>query len=168
MKVITYGMKLNTDRIRILVKESEAEYEGDKLTGASQINQLMCDIYDLHSLTEEHTYMLAINKSFELLGVFEISHGSVNESHLKPREVFSRALLVGAAGVYLVRYCPGNIAEFSENEYEGVKHLYGIGSFISKNLGFMDHITIGGEDKSYYSMHEAGYIEYDIRRKEAE
>ena len=47
----------------------------------------------IHEEPEEYMYMICMNTKNKIIGVFEISHGSVNSSIVSPREVFQKALL---------------------------------------------------------------------------
>ena len=159
MKVIEYGLRYNEDRVCMLIKEKETEYDGvpEVLGGASDVRKLMCDLYDVQNRPEEHSYMLSINTSKKLTGVFEISHGTTDESFLYPKEIYTRALLAGAAGIYIIHSHPEEPPNPTPSDIQITNLLISMGNQLRVML--MDHIIIG-QGGSYYSMYESGDIEY--------
>lgn len=60
----------------------------------------------IHEEPEEYMYMICMNTKNKIIGVFEISHGSVNSSIVNPREVFQKALLANAVSIILMHNHP--------------------------------------------------------------
>lgn len=63
-------------------------------------------MFSASSLAEEYLWMLALNSKNKCIGVFEISHGTVDMSVCSPREILIRALLAGAKSIILVHNHP--------------------------------------------------------------
>ena len=100
MRITTYSMRLNEDRINHLVKESATNYgETPAISGPKDIADMVNRIFDLANRPEEHVYMIALSTNNAVKGVFEISHGGLAAAPVHPREIFSRAVLVGAASI---------------------------------------------------------------------
>lgn len=88
------------------------------------------------------------------IGVFELSHGTVNMSSITSREIFVRLCLVGAVNFVLVHNHPsGDITPSKEDELVTDK-VHAVGLMIGINM--LDHIIIG--DGCYYSFNENGKI----------
>ena len=98
MKVIKYRVLLDEENKNILVKESAQLYASEKgqMNTPAQIVHLCNDVLQANRLAEEHLWLLAFNTKNKLLGLFEISHGTVNGSLITPREIFVRLFLCGA------------------------------------------------------------------------
>ena len=47
-------------------------------------------------------YLICFDTKSHPLGLFEISHGTVNSAVLSPREIYMKALLCGAANIVMV------------------------------------------------------------------
>ena len=62
---------------------------------------MMRKLLNMGQMAEEHCYMIAMNSSCKVLGIFLISKGTVNVSLISPREVYIRALLSGAVQIVL-------------------------------------------------------------------
>ena len=151
MQVIKSNVIQTKQHENILVKEYETDYASlSNLRQPKEIVQLLNDVFSLNVMAEEYVYLLAMTTSGELISLFEVSHGTVNMSLVRGREVMIRALLCGAASIILVHNHPsGDIrpskADIEQTiEIKEVCHLIGI--------DFLDHIIIGGGD--YYSFKE--------------
>ena len=107
----------------------------------------------IHVEPEEYMYMICMNVKNKILGVFEISHGTVNVSLVSPREVFQKALLANAVSIILMHNHPSGDCTASREDIEVTKRLVEAGKIIG--IDVLDHIIIG--DK-YSSMKEKGYV----------
>lgn len=107
----------------------------------------------IHEEPEEYMYMICMNVKNKILGVFEISHGTVNVSLVSPREVFQKALLANAVSIILMHNHPSGDCTASREDIEVTKRLVEAGKIIG--IEVLDHIIIG--DK-YSSMKEKGYV----------
>ena len=105
----------------------------------------------MDELAEEHCYMIALNSSCKILGMFLLSKGTVSESLLSPREVFLRAALIGAVQIILCHNHPSGNPVPSECDMELTKRLKDCGELL--NICLADHIIIG--HNSYLSFREA-------------
>ena len=83
------------------------------------------------------------------LGVFEISHGTINQSICNPRDIFIKALLCGAAGIILAHNHPSGDVAPSKNDMEIYKRVKEAGQLLG--IGLLDNIIIGN---GYYSFTE--------------
>lgn len=86
----------------------------------------------------------------DLLGVFEMSHGSMNTSLVSAEAIYRRALLCGANIVILVHNHPSGYAIPSADD---MRKVLQVGRILEMEP--VDHAILGGD---YYSYHEAGKL----------
>ena len=114
---------------------------------------MMVDLYQLDIQAEEYVYMIAFDTKQKPLGVFEISHGTVNASVLNPREVYLKALLVGAVNIVLLHNHPSGDTSPSRADIQSTKRIKEAGEMLGIKL--IDHIIIGDD---YLSFAEESYL----------
>lgn len=107
----------------------------------------------IHEEPEEYMYMICMNVKNKVIGVFEISHGTVNASLVSPREVFQKALLANAVSVIFLHNHPSGDCTPSREDIEITSRLIEAGKIL--NVEVLDHIIVG--DK-YVSLKEKGYL----------
>lgn len=102
----------------------------------------------LDKKAEEYAFMLAYDTKKVLIGVFEISHGTINTALLSNREIFMRALIIGAANIIIIHNHPsGNILP-SEQDRDVCKKIMNAAKLLEIPLD--DFIIIGNGE--YYSF----------------
>lgn len=107
----------------------------------------------IHEESEEYMYMICMNTKNRIIGVFEISHGTVNASLVTPREVFQKALLANAVNIILLHNHPSGDSTPSNSDVDITKRLVEAGKIVG--IDVLDHIIVG--DK-YSSLKEKGYL----------
>lgn len=107
----------------------------------------------IHEEPEEYMYMICMNTKNKIIGVFEISHGSVNSSIVNPREVFQKALLANAVSIIVMHNHPSGDPTPSREDIEVTKRLVEAGKIVGVEV--LDHIIIGDR---YNSLKEKGYV----------
>ena len=107
----------------------------------------------IHEDPEEYMYMICMNTKNRIIGIFEISHGSVNVSIVTPREVFQKALLANAVSIILMHNHPSGDCTPSREDVEVTKKLVEAGKLIG--ISVLDHIIVGD---NYSSLKDKGYI----------
>ena len=107
----------------------------------------------IHEEPEEYMYMICMNTKNKIIGVFEISHGSVNSSIVNPREVFQKALLANAVSIILMHNHPSGDPTPSREDIEVTKRLVEAGKIVGVQV--LDHIVVGDR---YVSLKEKGYL----------
>lgn len=149
MRITKYRTELDADRHNVLVKESAVNYACDKLDTPSAIVDMLNSVFGLNHMAEEYAYMIAFSSAFKVLGVFEISHGSVNASFSSPREIFIRLLLSGAVNFVVCHNHPSGDCTPSKEDAMITEKLKRCADLMG--VQFIDHIIIGD---SYYSFEE--------------
>lgn len=107
----------------------------------------------IHEDTEEYLYLICMNTKNKVVGVFELSHGSVNSSLFSVREVYQKALLANAVSIILMHNHPSGDPSPSRQDVEVTKRAAEAGNLIGIEL--LDHIIIGDQ---YCSLKEKGYV----------
>lgn len=154
MRINFYDTRITDDGSTALIKEKGVNYEAGTMNNPEEIALLMKNLLHMDQLAEEHCYMLALNKSCRISGMFFLSKGTVDSSLLSPRELFIRALLIGAVQIIICHNHPsGNITP-SESDMKLTERVKSSGDLLNINLA--DHIIIGGS--SYFSFKQAGML----------
>lgn len=151
MRINFYEAMLSEDGRASLVKEKGVNYEAGKLNNPEDIVLMMRRLLHMEQMAEEYCYMIAMNSSCKVLGIFLISKGTANVSLVTPREVYIRALLSGAVQIVLCHNHPSGNVVPSEQDIVITRKVKEAGELININLA--DHIIIGSD--SYLSFKEA-------------
>ncbi|MCM1219837.1 MAG: JAB domain-containing protein [Lachnospiraceae bacterium] len=151
MRINFYDARITDDDRTILVKEKGVNYcEDTNLNCPQKIANMMQDLLHMGTLAEEHCYMIALNTSCKMLGMFFLSKGTVDTSLLSPREIFMRALLIGAAQITICHNHPSGSPLPSETDIKLTQKFKEAGELLYIPLA--DHIIIGRN--SYVSFRE--------------
>lgn len=153
MRINFYDTRVENCRT-VLIKEKAVNYKADDICKPSLVTKMLNTVVSLNVTGEEHCYMLALNNKGKLIGLFFISKGTVNMTCLNTREVFMRALLIGASLIILCHNHPSGDPEPSRQDMEITKKFKEVGEFLGIPLA--DHIIIGRSD--YYSFMEKGLL----------
>lgn len=151
MRINFYEAVLSEDDRTMLVKERAVNYEIGKLNNPEDIVLMMRRLLHMEKMAEEYCYMIAMNSSCKVLGIFLISKGTANVSLITPREVYIRALLSGAVQIVLCHNHPSGNVLPSDTDIKITQKIKEAGELININLA--DHIIIGSD--SYLSFKEA-------------
>ena len=154
MRITTYSMKLNEDRINTLVKDKSINYAMSGIRCPGDVACVMKEVFDLGNQVEEYVYILTLDGGNKVKAVMEISHGTMTSAPVSPREVFSRALLIGTASIIVVHNHPSGELTPSQDDTKETERLVCVGDLIG--IRIVDHIIIGGDN--YYSFLEAGIM----------
>lgn len=154
MRITEYSTKVNQETgLCELFKEKSLNFETEykRFCNAESIFQLMTEVFHMHERAEEYVYMLSFNSKNKLIGVFEVSHGTINTSIMPTREILIRALYSNAANFVIVHNHPSGDTSPSAEDIRVTKKLNEAAQLIGVN--FMDHIIVGG---NYTSLKEHG------------
>lgn len=159
MRINFYDTRIGEDYKTVLVKEKAVNYacEKNKPLSPALIAKLMISVTSLNVMAEEHCYMLALNGTEHLLGVFLISRGTVNQTVTSPREIFLRALMVGASFIILCHNHPSGNPIPSKTDILVTQKISEAADLLG--IPVADHIIIG--EDSYFSFMEKGLMEQE-------
>lgn len=154
MRINFYDARITDEGRTILLKEKGINYNDAAMNCPENIALMMQSLLHMDELAEEHCYMIALNSSCKVLGVFFVSKGTVNASLVSSREVFLRAMLIGAVQIILCHNHPsGNITP-SDSDIKLTKQMKEAGELL--NILLVDHIIIGKDN--YLSLKRAGLL----------
>ena len=117
--------------------------------------EIIKDKFRIASLTEEIFGIVCLNTKKQIVGIFEVSHGTLDSSLVHPREVFKRAMLVNSACIILFHNHPSGNTEPSIEDKNMTKRICEVGKI--HGIKVIDHIIVG-YDNNYLSFRESGYI----------
>ena len=80
-----YKTYYNVSGLPELVKETEYNYEITPMSSSDKIIDFMNAHMCADRETEEYVYVLGLDTKLNPIGVFEISHGTLNTSLISPR-----------------------------------------------------------------------------------
>lgn len=102
----------------------------------------------------EHFRVLLLDTKNQLVGMEDISVGSLSQSLVHPRELFKAAIRRSAAGVVVVHNHPSGDATPSVADIELTRRLARAGDVLGIDL--LDHVIVG--DGRWTSLKELNYI----------
>lgn len=105
-------------------------------------------------LDREHFTTVLLNTKSIVLGIEEVSIGTLNSSMVHPREVYKNAIKKNANAIILGHNHPSGDCTPSEEDIAITKRLCEAGIIIG--IRVLDHIIIG--DHKYYSFKENGLL----------
>jgi proteasome lid subunit RPN8/RPN11 len=139
-------MQLDGERLPLLVRE-KSFYRIDRRVRYDRpvlFRDLAKDI-GLHRMAEEYVYCICVDTKMRVIGLFEVTHGTVNVSFASPREIFQKALMLGAVHIILMHNHPSGDPTPSGLDIEVTNRVKNAGDIIGISL--LDHVIIG--DDSY-------------------
>lgn len=158
MRINFYDTRIGEDYKTVLVKEKAVNYACEsKSLSPSLIARIMIKSTSLNVMGEEHCYMLALNGTEHLIGVFLISKGTVSQTLTNPREIFLRALMVGASFIILCHNHPSGNPIPSKTDILVTQKISEAADLLG--IPVADHIIIG--EDSYFSFMEKGLMEQE-------
>lgn len=139
-----------------LVKESAVNYGGQdfNINSPYQMYKAMCDIYHIDRQAEEVLLVICVDIKNRIIGIHEVSRGTIDSSLVNQREVYKRVLLNNAAKIFIVHNHPSGKAVPSNSDHLITNKLIKAGDLLDINV--LDHIIIG--DGEYYSFKENGKL----------
>ena len=161
MLVNKYALRKAKNGQPMLVAESTHNHGTENCITNPEIAAGFLDsVFKMSDALEEYVYLVTVNTKNKPTGVFEISHGTVNTSVVDPKSIFTRALLLNAAGIFLAHNHPSGDVMPSREDVEVTNRIKNAAELLGIKL--MDHIIIGkselGNTMAYYSFVEAGQI----------
>jgi len=132
-----------------LVQEHSGRYDLEKkITSPEQAADICKQLYDMDALSYEKMVMITLNTPLQVVGCFEISRGTVDETAIYPREIATRALLTNAKAVIIAHNHPSGSLQPSEADLQTTKKIRDVLTMLGINL--IDHIIL--TQNNYYSF----------------
>lgn len=109
---------------------------------------------EMRDCLREHFRVVLLDVKNKVLGIEEISIGSLNASLVHPREVFRPAVLRASAGIILLHNHPSGDPTPSREDLEVTRRLCEVGKLVG--IEVLDHVVIG--DGRFFSFREKGLL----------
>ena len=104
--------------------------------------------------SQEHVIVVYLSGSHAPIGYSVVFSGTANSCTLHPREVYQRAVLLGACKIILAHNHPSGSCEPSKEDLLVTKQLREAGKTLA--IPLLDHVIFS--DTECHSMQEAGEI----------
>ncbi len=149
--IATYRVEKDVLEHPFLVEENSFEYGIDRIDSPEKAVDLANEVFRMRFLAEEMVCLMALDAKGSVLGMFKVSQGTINGSICNPREIFLRALVVGACAIIVIHNHPSGDSSPSDQDVMVFERL----SEASKMMGIALHdFMIIGND--YCSFREKG------------
>ena len=119
-----------------------------------EIDSLIRKDQELFKLSYEEAFeeFFKEEKAYKYIGEDEISKGTVNQTIAMPREVFRKAIDLGASSIILAHNHPSGDVRPSMDDINLTRRMADAGKILGINV--LDHFVVG--HNSYYSFKENG------------
>jgi len=139
----TWSKQLHYDlpklKLYLVNERSGAKKPWPAITSAEDAARLL---KPLTYASEEYFVSLHLNTKFEVIGLHEVSHGTLSASLVHPREVFKAALVANSYALIVCHNHPsGARLKASPEDLETTKQLVKAGKVLGVNV--LDHIILG-------------------------
>lgn len=133
-------LEYNIPRLKLaLVSEQKTERPWPKIKSALDAAKLL---KPLQSAPEEHFVSLHLNAKFEVIGLHEVSHGTLSASLVHPREVFKAALVANSYAILVCHNHPsGSALAPSKEDFDTTRQLIEAGNCLGVTV--LDHVILG-------------------------
>lgn len=154
MKVKKYELRLDARR-KPIIAETGTEY---RIDGRKTYNnpglfaEFFGDTIGIRQAANEHVYIACLDTKLHMIGCFEASHGSVNETIFPVREIFQKALLIGAVHIVICHNHPTGDTTPSAEDVKATERIREAGQLIA--IPVLDHVIVGAGNRAYYSFAE--------------
>jgi len=147
-----------------LVNEARVQKPWPSITSAQDAAKLL---RPLTHATEEHFVSLHLNSKFEVMGLHEVSHGTLSASLVHPREVFKAALVANSYAIIVCHNHPsGARLKASPEDLETTRQLVKAGKILGVSV--LDHIILGLDSRPPLDSLEFADDLYSIRQEHPE
>lgn len=113
---------LDEYRLPYMEKQQICE-ESVSIKNTEKLYEILNQYFKLGKRSEEYVYMAALDSRLNVIGFFEISHGTVNGSYFNNREIFMKALIAGAASIVLAHNHPSGDTSPSSEDLDCIEKI---------------------------------------------
>ena len=137
---------------------ARSEAEARAIETADDVARLLGE--EMRLLDYESVRVICLNTKHMVLGVEEVTRGTLNESLFHPREAFRPALARQAHAVILVHNHPSGNPQPSDADLLVTRRMKDAGLLLQVEL--LDHVILGapraGNEKNYFSFKNEGLL----------
>lgn len=145
-RFIKQKLRYRIPQIRLCLVE-----EGPKLRSLYPIRTPLdaAAFFDPLKLAAEELFVsLHLNARHEVIGIHEVSHGTVSSSLVHPREVFKAALLANSHAIIVCHNHPsGSKLEASLDDLQTTQQLLKAAEVVG--VGLLDHLIVSQTDEVF-------------------
>lgn len=154
MTVKAYRAMLAENRTPYMVETGESFQFDGRITYNSpgKIASFIMDQIGIGRAAEEYMYIICFDSKLRITGLFQASHGGISGTAAPVREIFQKALLLGAVNIAITHNHPSGDPTPSQEDIETTKRIKSAGEIIGINA--LDHVIVGVG--RYYSFQENG------------
>lgn len=111
---------------------------------------------------QEHFVAICVDARSRVIGISEVSRGTISASLVHPRETFRTGILLNAAGLIVSHNHPSGDCTPSPDDRDTTRRLVRAGEILG--IPIMDHVILAsgvqpdGTDKSFFSFREHGLL----------
>ncbi len=112
--------------------------------------------FNPYSDQKERFMALLLNSRNQVIGINEVSVGTLSASLVHPREVFRPAILVGAAAIIVSHNHPSGDCAPSPEDKVATKRIQDSGQLLG--IPLLDHVILADGSESFFSFREHGLL----------
>ncbi|MCC8145748.1 MAG: JAB domain-containing protein [Bacteroidales bacterium] len=145
----------SVSEVKLSYKSKLKASERPKVTHSESVYKLLLNCFESDTIEfREYFKVLLLNRSNQVLGVFNVSEGGISETVVDIRLIMQSAILSNASGIILCHNHPsGNLTASRPDEIitNNIKKACDI-----MGISLLDHIIVTSE--SYYSFADNGKL----------
>lgn len=155
MYISKYETMINKNNEIYLAETGTYKIDGRRVyNNPSDLAEFFGDTIGIRNAADEHVYIACLDTKCHIIGCFEASHGSCNASMFPVREIFQKALLIGAVNIAISHNHPSGDYTPSQQDIDCTNRIKQAGDLIG--ISVLDHIIVAANNYSYYSFMERG------------
>jgi len=139
-----------------LIRESNHRYDvaSKKICGPKDAADVINAVLDLEHEAQEVVAEIVLDNKNNVMGVLEVTRGSINSSIVHCREIFRGAILHNGASIILAHCHPSGEIRPSKEDITVTEQVIKAGKVL--DIPLLDHIIIGRG--RYASLKQDGYV----------
>lgn len=149
------AIEISIERVK-LVRESSHIYSfsSREVSSPDVVADVINEVLDLNHEPQEIVCEIMLNTKNHIVGVMEVTRGTLDSSLVHPREVFRGAILHNAASIILCHNHPSGDSAPSREDMKVTERIKQAGKVFGIDL--LDHVIIGNGE--YTSIREEGLL----------
>ncbi len=136
-----------------LIREATVSFESKRFSNSRDVFKTFRE--EMLTYDREHFLAVMLDSKNNIIGVNDVSVGSLSTSVVHPREVYKAAIAVNAAAIMFLHNHPSGDCAPSREDRECTQRLYEAGKILG--IRVLDHLVVGEND--YFSFADAGILE---------
>ena len=157
MYIKKYNCMINANNETYLAETGTYKIDGRQTYNSpDKLAEFFGTVIGIKNCADEHVYVACLDTKNHIIGCFEASHGSCNTSLFPVREIFQKALMIGAVNIAICHNHPSGDFTPSNEDINATNRIVQGGALLGVTV--LDHIIVAANNYSYYSFCENGRI----------